>query len=120
MEARFTGTVVRATKLVTFCTTARSSLPYPGPAAAAGLRSTNPVVVGDEVTAREGPKGRYVICGIFAPHYVIRRASDLSKRSHIIAASVDQALLMATLRSPETATGSLDPAFWVTPLRKPI
>ena len=41
-------------------------------------------------------------------NYIIRRASNLSKESHIIAANVDQALLMATLRSPETATEFVD------------
>lgn len=41
-------------------------------------------------------------------NYVIRRASNLSKESHIIAANVDQALLMASLRSPETPTEFVD------------
>lgn len=51
----------------------------------------------------------YVICDIRPRrNYVIRRASNLSKESHIIAANIDQALLMASLRSPQTATEFVD------------
>ena len=67
-----------------------------------GVRSTNPVVVGDEAVC-EADGGDCVIVDIVPRrNYVIRRASNLSKESHIIAANVDQALLMVTLRSPET------------------
>ena len=53
--------------------------------------------------------GDYVIADILPRrNYVIRRASNLSKESHIIAANVDQALLMASLRSPETPTEFVD------------
>lgn len=70
-----------------------------------GVRSTNPVVVGDEVACEADEGGDYVIADILPRrNYVIRRASNLSKESHIIAANVDQALLMASLRSPETPT----------------
>ena len=66
-------------------------------------------MVGDEVTCEADAGGDYVICDISPRrNYVIRRASNLSKESHIIAANVDQALLMATLRSPETATEFVD------------
>ena len=74
-----------------------------------GLRSTNPVVVGDEVVCTEGGDGEWVIERILPRrNYIIRRASNLSKESHIIAANVDQALLMVTLRSPETPTEFVD------------
>ncbi len=73
------------------------------------MRSTNPVVVGDEVACEADEGGDYVIADILPRrNYVIRRASNLSKESHIIAANVDQALLMASLRSPETPTEFVD------------
>lgn len=68
-----------------------------------GVRSTNPVVVGDEVKCEEDENGDFVIVDISPRrNYVIRRASNLSRESHIIAANIDRALLMVTLRSPET------------------
>lgn len=73
-----------------------------------GARSTNPVVVGDIVDiASDG--GDWTI-GELHPrrNYVIRRASNLSKESHIIAANVDRALLVATLAEPVTAPEFLD------------
>ena len=67
------------------------------------------MVVGDEVTCESDDGGDYVICDICPRrNYVIRRASNLSKESHIIAANIDQALLLATLRAPETATEFVD------------
>lgn len=104
MENRFTATVVRATGSwydvlhdgVTLRCRIRGKLRLKG------VRSTNPVVVGDEVVC-EAEGGDCVIVDIEPRrNYVIRRASNLSKESHIIAANVDQALLMVTLRSPET------------------
>ena len=66
-----------------------------------GVRSTNPVVVGDEVVCTEGGDGEWVIERILPRrNYIIRRASNLSKESHIIAANIDQALLVATLSQP--------------------
>ena len=74
-----------------------------------GVRSTNPVVVGDEVACEADEGGDYVIADILPRrNYVIRRASNLSKESHIIASNVDQALLMVSLRSPETPTEFVD------------
>ena len=63
----------------------------------------------DEVACEADEGGDYVIADILPRrNYVIRRASNLSKESHIIAANVDQALLMASLRSPETPTEFVD------------
>lgn len=111
MEKRFSGVVVRATGSwydvlhdgESFHCRIRGKLRL------RGIRSTNPVVVGDEVVCDADESGDYIICDI-APrrNYVIRRASNLSKESHIIAANIDQALLMVTLRSPETATEFVD------------
>ena len=74
-----------------------------------GARSTNPVVVGDAVHCTQGADGEWVIDRILPRrNYIIRRASNLSKESHIIAANIDQALLAATLAHPVTAPEFLD------------
>lgn len=74
-----------------------------------GVRSTNPVVVGDTVHCECGEDGEWVIVDI-APrrNYIIRRASNLSKESHIIAANIDRAMLVVTLVEPVTATEFID------------
>lgn len=74
-----------------------------------GVRSTNPVVVGDIVRCERDETGETVIADVEPRrNYIIRRASNLSKESHIIAANLDQALLVATLFSPETALEFID------------
>ena len=74
-----------------------------------GVRSTNPVVVGDWVRFESDEQGGYVISAIEPRrNYIIRRASNLSKESHIIASNIDQALLVVTLFSPETAMEFVD------------
>lgn len=74
-----------------------------------GVRSTSPVVVGDRVACESDANGDHAIVAVEPRrNYVIRRASNLSKESHIIAANVDQALLMVTLRRPETAPEFVD------------
>ena len=74
-----------------------------------GVRSTNPVVVGDVVKLSTDEQGSYVISDIEPRrNYIIRRASNLSKESHIIASNIDQALLVVTLFSPETALEFVD------------
>ena len=74
-----------------------------------GVRSTNPVVVGDTVHCESGEDGEWVIVDI-APrrNYIIRRASNLSKESHIIASNIDRAMLVVTLVEPVTATEFID------------
>ena len=74
-----------------------------------GVRSTNPVVVGDRVACEADEAGDWAIVDILPrTNYVIRRASNLSKESHIIAANVDRALLLVTLQSPATPTEFVD------------
>jgi len=104
MESRFTATVVRATGswYDVLHDGAMLRCRIRGKLRLKGVRSTNPVVVGDEAVC-EADGGDCVIVDIVPRrNYVIRRASNLSKESHIIAANVDQALLMVTLHSPET------------------
>ncbi len=74
-----------------------------------GVRSTSPVVVGDMVHFEADTDENYVISEIETRrNYIIRRASNLSKESHIIAANIDRAILVATLFSPSTATEFID------------
>lgn len=75
-----------------------------------GIRSTNPVAVGDHVTVgAPGPDGTAYITAITPRrNYIIRRASNLSKESHIIAANIDCAMLVATLAHPLTSTTFID------------
>ena len=80
-----------------------------------GIRSTNPVAVGDRVEIKgqgAGSKGQEEIFYITEiedrRNYIIRKASNLSKQSHIIAANVDQAALVVTISHPETSTTFID------------
>ncbi len=75
-----------------------------------GIRSTNPVAVGDRVRIIPGPDGSTALIEEILPrtNYIIRRASNLSKQSHIIAANVDLAVLLVTVAHPETSTIFID------------
>ena len=94
-----------------------------------GIRSTNPVAVGDRVTIsftvpelaalytvpepaegpQEGPRSTAFITAIEdRRNYIIRRSQNLSKQSHIIAANVDQAFLVVTVNYPQTSTTFID------------
>lgn len=75
-----------------------------------GIRSTNPVAVGDRVTLTLQPDGvTALINGVEdRTNYVIRKASNLSKQSHIIAANIDLAVLVVTVAHPETSTTFID------------
>ncbi len=75
-----------------------------------GIRTTNPVAVGDIVEVAEpGPDGTAFITGIHSRrNYIIRKASNLSKEAHIIAANIDCAMLVVTLAHPTTSTTFID------------
>ena len=89
-----------------------------------GIRSTNPVAVGDRVTfsspstggGQEGVfstgGGQEGVCWITAiadrRNYIIRKSINLSKQSHILAANVDQAFLIVTVTRPQTSTTFID------------
>ena len=74
-----------------------------------GIRSTNPVAVGDRVTVVPNQEGTAFITAIEdRRNYIIRKASNLSKQSHIIAANVDQAILVVTVNYPQTPTTFID------------
>lgn len=73
------------------------------------IRTTNPVAVGDRVTIQENSEGPAYITAITPRrNYIIRRASNLSKEAHIIAANIDQAMLIVTLKHPTTSTTFID------------
>lgn len=73
-----------------------------------GVRSTNPVVVGDRVVVEPDGESSVIVEIVPRRNYVIRRASNLSKESHIIAANIDHALLLVTLHAPATPREFVD------------
>ena len=75
-----------------------------------GLRSTNPVAVGDNVIFEQEPgKDTAVIKSIETRNnLIVRKSVNLSKASHIIAANVDLAIVVATIAQPRTSTGFID------------
>lgn len=74
-----------------------------------GIRSTNPIAVGDRVVIKKADETTAFITEIEdRRNYVIRKSSNLSKQSHIIAANVDQAMLIVTVNYPETSTTFID------------
>ena len=79
-----------------------------------GIRSTNPVAVGDRVTISQQPTASSQQPTAFITeiedrrNYIIRKSINLSKQSHIIAANVDQAFLVVTVNRPQTSTTFID------------
>jgi ribosome biogenesis GTPase len=75
-----------------------------------GLKHTNPVTVGDKVNFEMEPNSENGV--IFSienrKNYIIRKASNLSKQTHIIASNIDQAILMVTIAFPTTSLGFID------------
>ena len=75
----------------------------------AGIKTTNPIAVGDNVVFELHENGDGVINEILPrKNYIIRKSVNLSKQAHIIASNIDQAMLVVTLRSPATSTGFID------------
>ena len=78
-----------------------------------GFRSTNPIVVGDhvEIQISEGQAGEeahYIKDILPRKNYIIRRAANLSKESHILASNLDASFLVCTIVAPETSTTFID------------
>ncbi len=74
-----------------------------------GIKTTNPIAVGDVVILKSEEDGTAIINEIEnRKNYIIRKSINLSKRSHIIAANVDQAILVVTLSQPKTYTAFID------------
>ena len=81
-----------------------------------GIRSTNPIAVGDHVefiVQKEDNNSNGTITGLITniierKNYIIRKSPNLSKESHIIAANIDQAFLIVTIKFPVTTTTFID------------
>lgn len=74
-----------------------------------GIRSTNPVAVGDFVEVQTLADGTKWITEIEdRRNYIIRRSTNLSKESHILAANIDQVALIVTVNHPVTSTTFID------------
>lgn len=69
-----------------------------------GIRSTNPVAVGDYVTVEDG----WIMDVEDRRNYIIRKSTNLSKESHILAANIDQVALIVTVNHPVTSTTFID------------
>jgi ribosome biogenesis GTPase len=73
-----------------------------------GIRTTNPVAVGDWVEIT-GDVGESAIIEIYPrENYIIRKSINLSKEAHILAANIDHAFVIVTLHSPRTSLGFVD------------
>lgn len=78
-----------------------------------GIRTTNPIAVGDIVTIEVGTENNIQNAGWITQihprsNYIIRRSSNLSKQAHILAANIDRAILLVTIKYPETSTTFID------------
>jgi len=74
-----------------------------------GIKTTNPIAVGDRVEFDVNSEGNGMIHKIEdRKNYIIRKSINLSKQSHILAANLDQAILVATLAFPRTSAGFID------------
>ncbi|MFD2743281.1 MULTISPECIES: ribosome small subunit-dependent GTPase A [Sphingobacterium] len=75
-----------------------------------GIKTTNPIAVGDRVTIEPEQEEGYAVITTLEPrkNYIIRRSINLSKQTQIIGANLDQALLVVTLASPPTSMGFID------------
>ena len=109
-ETRLEGVVVSSTGSWYEVTTSRGVLNcrIRGKLRLKGIRSTNPVVVGDRVMVEPDEQSNAIVEILPRRNYVIRRASNLSKESHIIAANIDRALLIVTLHAPTTPREFVD------------
>lgn len=75
-----------------------------------GIRSTNPIAVGDmvEITLRDADDTQYITSILPRKNYIIRRASNLSKESHILASNLDQAIIVISIKDPDTPLTFVD------------
>lgn len=74
-----------------------------------GIRSTNPVAIGDYVEVVQNEDGTNWIAELYdRKNYIVRRSTNLSYASHILAANVDMAALIVTIQHPQTSTVFID------------
>lgn len=73
------------------------------------IKTTNPVTVGDDVEVDSKPTGEHVISKIIVRrNYLVRKSSKLSKQYHLVAANVDQIMLVTTIVKPKIVQGFID------------
>ena len=73
-----------------------------------GIKSTNPVVVGDKVKVEESDHTFMIVELYERKNAIIRKSVNLSKKTHVIASNIDQAILMITINNPVTTTTFID------------
>ncbi|MCG3166788.1 MAG: Small ribosomal subunit biogenesis GTPase RsgA [Bacteroidia bacterium] len=74
-----------------------------------GSKSTNPVAVGDRVKLEFSDTGDAVIAEVLdRKNYIVRKSINLSKQTHVLAANIDLAIVIATIAEPRTSTGFID------------
>ena len=74
-----------------------------------GIRTTNPVAVGDYVEIEEMPDGtNWIVAVQPRKNYIIRKSTNLSKEAHVLAANIDQVALLVTINHPSTSTTFID------------
>ena len=73
-----------------------------------GIKSTNPVVVGDKVKVEQSDDSYMIVKLYERKNSIVRKSVNLSKQTHIIASNIDQAILMITLIDPVTTTTFID------------
>jgi len=112
-KAEHSGVVIRSTGswyevrnskgLITSCK-------FKGKFKIAGIKSTNPIAVGDHVTyvPQKGEDTGVIDNILPRTNYIIRKSTKLSKQTHIIAANIDHAFLVITISQPRTSTGFID------------
>lgn len=112
-KALHTATLIRSTGSwyeVFTDTGAHLRCKFKGKYKIAGIKSTNPLAVGDRVEVREeAEEGVGMIVRILPrKNYIIRKATKLSSRTHIIATNIDYAFLVVTQSQPRTSLGFID------------
>ncbi len=112
MANRLTGTVVRSTgswNTVRLSSEEQLECKLRGLFRTKGMRATNPIAVGDVVDITKEADGTGSIENIHdRRNYVIRKSVNLSKEVHVIAANLDQAIIVATVEQPRTSMGFID------------
>jgi ribosome biogenesis GTPase / thiamine phosphate phosphatase len=74
-----------------------------------GIKTTNPVTVGDRVVFETAENNTGIIVKIEErKNYIIRKSTSFDKEAHLLAVNIDQAIIIATLRSPETPAEFID------------
>ncbi|MBC8265499.1 MAG: ribosome small subunit-dependent GTPase A [Flavobacteriales bacterium] len=74
----------------------------------AGIKSTNPIVVGDKVEIEQESELWMIVKLCKRKNHILRKSVNLSKQTHVIAANIDQAILIVTLENPITTTSFID------------